>query len=339
MFAFVTTAVLTFMSIFIGWLMDFIPDERLNCVDDLVAKVIRKILCIQEMPGSRSERSQTYKKNKARRIWALERFVLGSSDQQLVTGLAMLLAGFLNLCTIDWYHFQIVSGLVWCSSTIHLSTLVLIRDYLSERSIIRRWRVTLMCLTLIGLIAAQVFNYGYYGDNSAPTCCTRLQFQSADPINIGSFLALVVFLVRSYGNKFTTLYSKHSNTSMVDWGLHSIEQELLRVPEERRKKLHIAPYRIRYKGLKLAKWLERPVQAFTIFSNVRRDFNHSFLNNIFDLFFGLCFGIISILTSRSNPGIEILGNENDSGFGGTVALLLTLLTIVALYEMYYGMSS
>ena len=41
-----------------------------------------------------------------RRSKGLERFILALSDQQLVTGLAVLIAGFVSTCSMSIYHFN-----------------------------------------------------------------------------------------------------------------------------------------------------------------------------------------------------------------------------------------
>ena len=48
---------------------------------------------------------------KERRIKGLERFVLALSDQQLVTGLAVLIVAYTNRCKRSIYHFNIILAL------------------------------------------------------------------------------------------------------------------------------------------------------------------------------------------------------------------------------------
>jgi len=59
---------------------------------------------------------------------AFEDFIFAFSDQQLVTGLAMLVAIFFK-GDISIYSFQVAVSVAWFSSTIHLSTLVVLRRY------------------------------------------------------------------------------------------------------------------------------------------------------------------------------------------------------------------
>ena len=60
------------------------------------------------------------KRDKACCSKGLRRFVSALSDQQLVTGLAILIAGYTDLCSRPIYHFRIISALGCFSSITHL---------------------------------------------------------------------------------------------------------------------------------------------------------------------------------------------------------------------------
>ncbi|KAI9728736.1 MAG: hypothetical protein M1828_002842 [Chrysothrix sp. TS-e1954] len=87
---------------------------------------------------------------------AMEKFVLVFSDQQVITGLAMLIAGFAQFQTIDVYHWQVVVYLAWMSSNTHLTTLTVLRSYLQQRHTLKTWRITGMSVMVILLIVAFV---------------------------------------------------------------------------------------------------------------------------------------------------------------------------------------
>ncbi|KAF1995262.1 hypothetical protein P154DRAFT_393041, partial [Amniculicola lignicola CBS 123094] len=54
---------------------------------------------------------------------ALTRFILSLSDQQLVTGLGILVAAVSNQCTLSGAEFDIALSLAWFSATVHLVAL------------------------------------------------------------------------------------------------------------------------------------------------------------------------------------------------------------------------
>ena len=86
---------------------------------------------------------------------ALKRAVLMFSDQQLVTGIALLASGYSQLkCGISSYHWQILVYLAWFSSITHLTTLTLLQDYFHYNPSIRNWRVFFMLVVFVMLGAS-----------------------------------------------------------------------------------------------------------------------------------------------------------------------------------------
>ncbi len=79
------------------------------------------------------------------------------SDQQLITGIALLGSGFSQLkCSISAYPWQTTISLVWFSSFTHLATLTFLRRYLHMNSPLRSWRLGLMTILVVSLIAALI---------------------------------------------------------------------------------------------------------------------------------------------------------------------------------------
>lgn len=78
------------------------------------------------------------------------------SDQQIVTGIAILIAGFAKRGSITVYHWQIVTYLAWMSSGTHLITLSFLRVYLREYPKLRIWRLCGMLILFVMLFIAIV---------------------------------------------------------------------------------------------------------------------------------------------------------------------------------------
>lgn len=77
------------------------------------------------------------------------------SDLQIVTGLAILVSGYAQLCngmlTCDW---QLLTYTAWFSSLTHLSCLTLLRHFLSRNPIQRMWRLVAMFVIVALLVTA-----------------------------------------------------------------------------------------------------------------------------------------------------------------------------------------
>jgi hypothetical protein len=89
---------------------------------------------------------------------AVRQAILSLSDQQIVTGSAILAAGFqgLRLGGIDSYHFQTVIYLAWMSSSVHLSALSILTPILKDRPVLRVWRLVGMLVLLVLLVIALI---------------------------------------------------------------------------------------------------------------------------------------------------------------------------------------
>ena len=112
------------------------------------------------------ERLTDERRQKLRSV--LEAVILSLSDQQILVGLAMLLAGIIRMCSISAYHFTIVSDLGWFASNTHLITLSVLQSHfrLPQHHVQRDWRVVLILLIFAFLVTYQILQAnGYWYDN------------------------------------------------------------------------------------------------------------------------------------------------------------------------------
>lgn len=92
------------------------------------------------------------------RINRLLQVVLAMSDQQLVTGLSIIISGYSRLHCGDLAHgdWRSVTQLAWFSSVTHLATLLFLRQHLQRRRWIMYVRVLLMAALAMMLAVAIV---------------------------------------------------------------------------------------------------------------------------------------------------------------------------------------
>ena len=86
----------------------------------------------------------------------LRQMILILSDTHLVTGAAILLAGFTQACRLTIYHYVTVVYLGWLCSATHMATLTILRPYLRlpENRPVLRWRLLAMSVVWTLLFAA-----------------------------------------------------------------------------------------------------------------------------------------------------------------------------------------
>lgn len=155
---------------------------------------------------------------------ALRRGVLMFSDQQVVTGIAILSAGYSQLhCGLSSYHWQIIVYLAWFSSVTHLTTLTVLRQYFRNNPLIRNWRAAFMLATvvLLGVALLPTANPVWGRTPGVPAQCFfnaldpgwNYDHRTADSLHYSSapsvYISLVVLSV-SFVTRIITLFEKSS---------------------------------------------------------------------------------------------------------------------------------
>ena len=93
------------------------------------------------------------------------------SDTQVITGMAILLSGYIQLFTtpgISSYHWQTIVNLAWFSSLSHLSTLTALRDYFRLRPKMAAYRAIFMGVVLV-LLGTALGPTGYISQADTPS--------------------------------------------------------------------------------------------------------------------------------------------------------------------------
>ena len=365
--------------ILVSYLTDSLPDATLNqfdrtCLsrlsevrwrpwskdgplDALLRRSMTAGLSVIGFGVSANSDNEGIKKVKKYRSKGLQRFVLALSDQQLVTGLGILIAGFANRCSMPLYYFNIIASLAWFSSTTHLSTLAVLRPYFIEHPRLRNWRVVVMLSALVLLSVAQAVLLSPE-DNSVLTQCGLESGVSKDGLNILSLAVVLIFLTVAYSDGIIRLYAMDP-----DWSTQNkLALLIVRIFRKREHKEHLI--KIVIKSLRIpeaeegALWRrieekERHAKArnllkaegkgwrlaLTRIAILRREIQHSFMGVLLSLLFAVTYGIAQIIVYRqAKPSGGLTGAENSISFGQLVPLLLMLLPVFAAVEVYFGKS-
>lgn len=146
---------------------------------------------------------------------ALEAALITFSDTQVITGISILLAGYIQLpFGISAYHWQVVIALAWFSSLTHLLTLKSLRDYFRERVEMAVWRAVLMGFVMTLLVVA-LGTTGYItqadapNDDAVPAICLfsserRLKYDFNYPLIVLS----IAFITTNYSLKVIGLFTR-----------------------------------------------------------------------------------------------------------------------------------
>jgi hypothetical protein len=99
----------------------------------------------------------------------LVKFIKMLSDQQLITGLSILIAAFSSRCVISQTEWHIVTSLAYFSATTHSLSLDVLRNHLAQHTWVRYFRITFTLFFLIlftfAFLVDHLESYDHSGNN------------------------------------------------------------------------------------------------------------------------------------------------------------------------------
>lgn len=268
----------------------------------------------------------------------IEKVVLSLSDQQLLTGLAVLIAGFWTHCSISVYHFALVNDLAWFSATTHLTTLNVLQDFFRQNSVLRTSRVILMVVMGILLLASNVMEGHYAWFDSWPYDAQCLFDNLIGNIGGGPcyFMSVniaMLFVFYSWG--IIALYERPSRFSKDLLGKPK-EAQKEAIQHLQRKKANLDPpsssessrkrtsFTLLIALVNIVRWIYLLLIAIVSSRacNLALDFG----------LFG--YSVWSLMNDRKVPASRMDGNENAMSFGQIMPILLLSSILLVCREAY-----
>lgn len=366
LFAYLLSAVFAILSIIYAYLSDSLPEPYLNETDRtviasfqsylpternaarirVVYEKIKSVVLLGRKP--KPHRNLTRREREE----VVKRFILALSDQQLATGLAILIAAVANQCTLTVWEFQLAFALAWFSSTTHLATLDCLREYFLVHGAVRNWRVGGMVALLFLLIYFLIMSMASV-NATIPLQCTFYFFgdrglDERDPIYISDILSAALtlvlltwqYLVRIH-RSYTELDCRATIFERIMFKLRTRHyrstfrpsaREIAYMAEEAvcerrsyRRRQHLEQIRDS-KGLR-RHWL--------IAYRASEKYSRSFLSLGPMLTFMISFGFTQLYLGRWHSGVP-LEIDTSMGFGQITPLFLLVLPVLCAAEIYYG---
>ena len=310
--AFLITACAVVLLAILAYTGGFLPKHHLRRVDNQIFRA-----------NSRNESSRW------RRV--IEKVMMSLSDQQLVTGLAILLAGYYEMMNsnLSLYHWHMIVWLALLSSSVHIASLTLLRDVLNTNPVLRNLRVTAMLILLVLLSTATWPTQGRLKSLYLPAKCCWTQSRSLgleatwfgvfDP----SWAITLATLLFAYAWKLSQLFQQ-SRSWVRKWFVAKPQAAIERLM--RRAILSGRPRWLTWPAYKLLTIAYLTLVAYA-------EFAESFAASIVFLLLALPYGITSIVVTRNNVSSDVISGENSLTFGQLVPLLLLILPIMAALEL------
>jgi hypothetical protein len=289
----------------------FVATAGITLVLSVVALLI-DAFCGLSYTDKGSKRIKTQKKQiNWRKI--VERLVLSLSDQQLVTGTAILCVGLYCIPAsrghISFYHFTLVTDLAWFSSNTHQLAVMVLRNYFEKYYVLKIWRG--LSMLVMGLLLA---------------ICTGLT--SVEPPN-GVYNCPAECVIHDFS--FSSLSGRPLGFMIVNllfllWGYSVALGPLFR----------------------WSTWLANRLKCLILWPCLCHETCVRFIGNLlwtkpFKMAFSMAFfalGLYELLADR-RKGQGLLAadqSEDQMSFGQIVPLALLVLPILSGLETYYGTS-
>lgn len=261
---------------------------------------------------------------------AVTHFILTLSDQQLVTGLAILVSGTLNKDKLTIYELSMLLSLAWFSTTTHLATLDALQIYLNKHRFIRHIRVCGMLAILALLFYLNFIMPSSTSDmpRSVPLRCWHTRGDNLPPSNtVASYLGVLVvilFTLWAYSVRIFPLYRDTGTSSDRQAGSQCSQSQEHRTS---RKAL------LRAVHLRALAGKPRLVRKFL---GAGFSLSRSFLWSSLMIWFSFTFGITNLILQRWYLAPPLDDNANRMGFGQVTSIFLLLLPFFSAAQGYYG---
>lgn len=275
-----------------------------------------------------------------------EKVILNLSDQLLLTGTAVLIAGFWTHCSISVYHFALTSDLAWFASNVHLITLAVLFQYLQDRPVLRNWRAFLMGCMAIFLTASTIMQ-GHRDWYISWPFDAQCVFNDLTFANVGGeparwMYANLAFIIIGYPPGIVGLY-KPPRRFVNKW-LHdkpaAVSDRFIGYCESKRGEGITCSTRTTY-ARNVLYWILMACAricfgGYILLYKIVAALNDSrWFNLMFCLtWFGL--GVASVFHDRDIPQWDMDGSENAMTFGQIVPILLLSSTLLVAIEAYFG---
>ncbi len=332
---FLVTAYLTFLFVVIYYLT--------RCVEETFTNEIDKMVLAKCSLGK-------YSRSVPRLELTLRRAVLMFSDQQVVTGIALLSSGYAQLKSgLGTYHWQILVYLAWFSSLTHLATLTVLRKYFRDNLAARLWRsiFMLVTVTMLGVAllptgdTAWLTGVWLAGDDTTniraiPALCffRRLVSQNPDQRYIIDFFStypMIISLFVLFSGYLMRLIKLSDNAT--DFSRSWIRAK----PSHKISSLRDSALK------RVARPFPKILNSHWVFAYVLLETLHLFLRAMFDIYesmlweilwlaFSLAWGTRNLLITRAYSGE---GTENTWGFGQLFPVVLLVLPLLSIAETHY----
>ncbi|GKT62641.1 hypothetical protein ColTof4_01737 [Colletotrichum tofieldiae] len=182
--------------------------------DDQYMEIDRRIL--ERLERQRSVLA-SIRKTKYRQI------LLGLSDQLLVTSVGILVAIYVQICTMSLLCFNVGAELAFLASGVHMNCLVVLGSYFEEHRRQARVRIYLMVFLLAFILVTNFLVYiTWYNSGQQTIVCAIRHYETDWPFLFVAWLALCWWVSAGFRKSINQLRDARSEFPRVHSLVHSL---------------------------------------------------------------------------------------------------------------------
>jgi hypothetical protein len=336
------TASITIIAVVVAYLSNAVEKKLLNGLDRMVIKWSIKAFPWEHKANSiKSDKSLLVSEASPEWKDAVEHFILALSDQQLVTGLAILISGIANQNNLIGYEFTVMTCLAWFSSTTHLATMDALRSYFRDQQAIRNIRVIGIVSVLLLLIYAFAITTNVAAIPELRTIRVEclLSDRTYDSYNsaliLFSWILASVLIIVSYISRVADLYPDNCIAKFIIKVMkpeRASQTHYETAPSPATAERGSGPLKADPKHFK------RVRKVLRILMNGLEAYDTSFLSSLSTITFSFSYGVSQISLYRWQLAPKLASDPDQMDFGQIVPLFLLALPFLSATEAYYGMS-
>ncbi|PLB44836.1 hypothetical protein P170DRAFT_267913 [Aspergillus steynii IBT 23096] len=266
---------------------------------------------------------------------ACSRGLIMLSDQQLVTGTAILVVSFAKHKSMTQYHFEIACTLAWMAYAVHDTIIVAALDHIRAHPEMRWWRALWISILFPMLFVSQLVTFHdkflYVWGNSIQYIWDDME--SGYPRVSLFLLVVLVLMVHGYIN---TMYSLYPEYLMWVGVVGSYVSCALRSPG-----ILYLIVKSKYEASPRSQkplWLALKATTFflfIIFFSIYQIVDSTLFSTV-RLYIVLIWGTMYLVELKGRaPREGLQGSENEWGFGQILPIVLLALTFFGIGEVYH----
>ena len=182
-----------------GYFTECLPPDLLQPADYHFLAMIKSFLGRPRRVSLADDQHPFQSQKQQRRSRAIVAFLKILSDQQLITGIAILVGALSNGCQTSLYELHVVTSLAYFTATSHVLSLDVLRGYFWRHTLVRHCRVVFTLVFLTLFIFVYTVDYSVVRFNGRISIDPQYPVYAPRTLNSGMAVQCIFLGYKPYG--------------------------------------------------------------------------------------------------------------------------------------------